>query len=100
MSIQAVPEVYILFWHHLVFASSFEVPGSPSHDTRVYHESEYGHMSLFLVLLMSTPRRHLIVIWPSFMTMTWLESMDSVMIPLVEIYTAHRLYQFFFAYSH
>ena len=41
MSIQAVPEVNILSWNFLVYALAFEVPGPPSHDTRVYHGGEY-----------------------------------------------------------
>ena len=74
MSIQAVPEVNILFRHFLVYALAFEVPGSPSHDTRVYRGSEYyRHMSYSFLVPISAPRRLLIAIWPSFMTMTWLE---------------------------
>lgn len=45
MSLQAVPEVKILFWNVLVYGLAFEVPGSPPYDARVYHGSEYGHMS-------------------------------------------------------
>jgi hypothetical protein len=41
-SIQAVPEASRLDWSFLVFVSTFEVPRSPSHTTRVYCGSKYG----------------------------------------------------------
>ena len=44
-SLQAVPEVNILFWNFQVHGLAFEVPGSPPYDTPVYHGSEYAHMS-------------------------------------------------------